>query len=72
MLNKYPNATIRVNPDEIEGLGIRIKGIKVAVECLRCGKTWALWFRTEEDFIEHLNPRWYYCANCDGEVFPTE
>jgi|WetSurSiteA1Bulk_404760.scaffolds.fasta_scaffold03727_2 hypothetical protein len=70
MFKEYPNATTRPNPDELEGLGIHLKGIKIICACERCSNTWALWFRSEKDLSEHLNPRWFYCSHCDGEVFP--
>lgn len=54
----------RPNLDVADKFKITIKGIKLHLQCKKCGRLWAMWFADETDMLNNLSPNWYVCSDC--------
>jgi len=56
----------KANKSELKKIGspTRIHGIKLILNCSRCGRKWSIWFEEQDDLDNNLPEFWYLCASC--------
>ncbi len=60
--------------DEINST-TQINGLKLMLNCKKCGRRWAYWFSGVDDLQNNLPGNWYICQNCkniDKEITEKE
>jgi len=63
----YEQSKIKPNPKDLEFYGVKVRSIKVNLECLKCGRSWGYHFQGYDDFIERGLPEEYYkCSSCEA------
>ena len=70
-MNSYfkPEKTYKlINKELPEEIKVEIYGIKVYINCLRCGRRWTLFFKDMQDLENRLASDWYLCGNCFREL----
>ena len=61
---------LRPTLEVAEKFNLRIKGIKLQLNCKKCNRIWSIWFSDETEFLNHLPENWYLCSTCrDNNIF---
>jgi len=47
-----------------EKFNLRIKGIKLQLNCKKCNRVWSIWFEDENELLNNLPENWYLCSTC--------
>jgi uncharacterized protein YlaI len=58
--------------ENAEKYDLRIKGIKLYLNCKICNRIWAIWFEDEKDLLENLPNDWFYCKTCKHSTLDKE
>lgn len=58
---------INPNNEELQKIKshTKIHGLKLSLECGKCGRRWAIWFRGQDDFLNNLPSEWHLCGTCN-------